>query len=460
MSVLLEERRSPARNPGRGARPVCSSQPSLLRGIAQTAVISLCVLLIARTFFVETFYIPTGSMAPNLLGEHRVCTCPACGNRVAVGKHPSETDHGPTAGLYRKAFCPWCGNGSLRLVEAPLKRGDLILVNKLAYWGQSPRRWDLAVFYLWGEYIIKRILGLPGDEILIDGGDLYVNDVLSRKSWQEMEALRVLLFDQSLAGPNGWSFRWRDDASVWDGAPPVAHPVLRLDALTKEVNHIYRNSSPLDGKCSPLVDEQAYNGSLHPTWETVHDFLVETEVTIEEGSGVFSITLCDGADQVTAHLPVGKPGQLRITRRTASEDPTYGEDTLANREGIQLPRSFRLQWAFVDRRVLLRIDGREMLPPIDLPMPVRRVGVDRPLVLSARGVNAICRNLKLYRDVHYTQGGVNGVHGQPVRLGAGEYFVLGDNSGRSQDSRYWPNRGVVPENALIGRALWQTRAAP
>ena len=38
----------------------------------------------------------------------------------------------------------------------------------------------------------------------------------------------------------------------------------------------------------------------------------------------------------------------------------------------------------------------------------------------------------------------------PVTLGPKEYFVLGDNSGNSQDSRKWPSPGV-PEADFIGK---------
>jgi signal peptidase I len=110
-----------------------------------------------------------------------------------------------------------------------------------------------------------------------------------------------------------------------------------------------------------------------------------------------------------------------------------------------------VELAFVDRRLTLALDGKAVLGPVDLPAADRRPGVVRPVVLGARGVRAVVRNFRLFRDIHYTSAGPNGGPNKAVHLGPEQYFVLGDNSPNSQDSRFWPGGGAVPAHSLLGK---------
>ena len=61
--------------------------------------------------------------------------------------------------------------------------GDWMLVSKRAFVRQAPQRGDIVVSHYRGELIVKRVLGLPGEEIEIKSGELLINGVLQREPY-------------------------------------------------------------------------------------------------------------------------------------------------------------------------------------------------------------------------------------------------------------------------------------
>lgn len=66
-------------------------------------------------------------------------------------------------------------------MEPTLHTGQRLLINRLSVHGVGePQRGAIVVFHSWSDDkdYIKRVIGLPGDEVAIHDGHVYVNDVL------------------------------------------------------------------------------------------------------------------------------------------------------------------------------------------------------------------------------------------------------------------------------------------
>ena len=56
-----------------------------------------------------------------------------------------------------------------------LEEGDIMILNKTAYYFNEPKRFDIVVVDMPNEYLIKRVIGLPGDNIVFKDDKLYIN---------------------------------------------------------------------------------------------------------------------------------------------------------------------------------------------------------------------------------------------------------------------------------------------
>jgi len=156
-----------------------------MREVIESVVIAFVLAFLFRTFEAEAFVIPTGSMAPTLMGRHKDVVCPECGYRfrVSASDEINSKTNRPTGSEVLSGTCPMCRytmDVRARNPEGEAHRsykGDRILVSKFAYRFGDPHRWDVAVFKYPGEAktnFIKRIVGLPEETIAISHGDLFV----------------------------------------------------------------------------------------------------------------------------------------------------------------------------------------------------------------------------------------------------------------------------------------------
>ena len=446
--------------PGRTALPhkvppIDAPATSTPRRLAQWGVLGLSGFLLIRTAAVEPFGVPTGSMALTLLGNHREGFCPRCDERVSVGVPPP----GARPVRFERVTCPNCGE-PVDLTNAREIPGDRLLVDKTAYLCRPPRRWEVAVFQCAaddGKPYVKRVIGLPGERIRLSRGDVFADDELLRKTHTQARELAVPVFHFNHAPAEGWASRFVAE-SLGDGPLPtsvVTTQGLRLDGRGNAgVGVSYRQRDLSDPDDQPVTDGVIYNGPVRERFAAdraapVRDFVAEFTLAIDPQSepGQFACRLSDGTTSVRADLPIAASSGLRISAdRRAETVLAAGPELLPGHD-------YQVVFAFVDRRATLSIDNREYTDPLDLPADESRPGgVARPVQFGIRSAMVTVRNLKISRDVHYLLPSV----GAAWQLGADEFFVLGDNTHDSHDSRAWVDEQGhaapgVPLSAFLGK---------
>lgn len=72
-------------------------------------------------------------------------------------------------------------------MENTLHDYDNLLVEKVTYYFKDPSRFDIVTLYPNGRkenvYYIKRVIGLPGENVRIEGNNIYINGKLLKESY-------------------------------------------------------------------------------------------------------------------------------------------------------------------------------------------------------------------------------------------------------------------------------------
>lgn len=451
--------------PAQDEAPIPAGPPE--EGFGRATVEFLLLLgigiLILRTFAAEAYVVPTGSMAPTLLGYHKELTCPNCGFPFTIGL--DERGRSP------RPVCPNCGQDRLESEAAVECNGDRLLVQKFFFDVRRPRRWEVAVFQSPTEpeqAYVKRVVGLPGESVQVVGGDVWIDGALARKTAREQHATRILVHDAAYRPADSdrfprWLFRGpgrdRDSAeSGWRAAEvgfahdprpePDADRPGALDWLE------YRHWDPDRGKFGPIRDFCPYNGSDLPGDHIVQDLAFEATLTVRPGTPRVAARIDHGGDRFLVSIPVDSAGAVEVRRNgrvLAVDHPGPGIRSAAG--------PMRLEVSTIDQRLSVDVDGVPLFDPVDFTTaPGGGSGTfASPVAIGVpAGSPAEVGSVRIFRDIYYTGSLAAGPRhpfgvDEAYRLGPDEYFVLGDNSPVSNDSRFWERSPVVRGDRLLGK---------
>jgi signal peptidase I len=150
---------------------------------------------------------------------------------------------------------------------------------------------------------------------------------------------------------------------------------------------------------------------------------------------------------------------VQINPRTEKFTVVKNRKPLTDGSG-SLPSPLRgetLEVSLIDRQFLLAVGSKTLFTAaIETPRP----GVpgapppvsNQPLAIGVQGLGAALDRLRVYRDIYYNvPPGTAREKAESVQVRPDEYFVLGDNSPISEDSRTWAEDRLIRPKSFAGK---------
>ncbi len=401
--------------------------------------IAVVMALILKHFLIEAYKIPTGSMQPAILGN-------------------KET------GIF-----------------------DRVLVNKYAYLIDEPRRYEVIVFKYpldQSKNYIKRLIGLPGERVLIFNGDIHVAERLAdggfsplhiaRKPRSAREAVLKTVYP---GGVVGGTFASRFETLRGTCREDGDQIVLGPDAMfgyghgDESIRDAY-----LDGYDPDWGIEAPHDGLHEFGSENVSDLALRAEITPADGCREVRLVIAADGIVHRAILGVGAGAASRLESGYGAPgrdelEPVVpgGQVVVAEGPGVCLAPGEASDVAFlhVDQELILELDGEPVLTfgyEISYSIGPQEGGAVYPaprtaenaVELEVRGAGAVLEDLTVQRDIHYT---IPPGHGSRQQLDVPEdaLLALGDNTQNSSDGRVWAAQTVTFRD---GTRVWRDKNDP
>ncbi len=461
----------------------------------QSLIVAFVLAMTFRGFVTEGFVIPTGSMAPTLMGRHLLLRSPQTGYRYRLDAKYVQDDR--EKGLLSKTYPlqdPMLGPddtiASPTVKALPRTRlGDRVLVLKCLYPFSEPDRFDVVVFKnptnpdSDAENYIKRLIGLPGEAIWLVDGDVFVASADDPKSYDTYRIQRKPEYVQRAVWQplHNSDYIPIDPARLRDLTARRYQPPWTGDDWTTRGVRRYRceKAGPTvlqwDPQQIPPSDLTIYNMasfSRKLTHYPVSDLRVSAGIVADREG--LSVTLHIEARH---HLFTFSIADGTATMRMQPLDGSGGRtvEQTAEVAGPQPGRGYDVEFWHVDQSMLTFVNGRRVGQRLEYDWtPTRRIEEafhplsfeqwqtkkGSPMIMPTTtpqirlrfsGSPLTIHRLRVDRDLYYRparlsrqknpprhQGPAFGTHPDNIALlGPDHFFMLGDNSPASSDSRLW-----------------------
>ncbi|MEE8561956.1 MAG: S26 family signal peptidase [Gemmatimonadota bacterium] len=487
----------------------------------QSLIVAFVLAMTFRGFVTEGFVIPTGSMAPTLMGQHLLQRSAQTGYVYRTGAK-DVLDHYDRKLLDKsyEILDPMIGRQSslgsstVRELKPEVRMGDRILVLKSLYPFCEPRRFDVVVFKNptdpdgASENYIKRLIGLGGEKIWLVDGDVFAGPadeperlddyVIQRKPEHVQRAVWQPVHDSDYLPrhPDRLSRHYRGTPWIGNAAHWQIDDARSYRSSTDEPTSLQWASHR-----RKLDDWTPYNmfwyqGRVNMRVFNVSDLRISAGIVADQ-AGLdtrleliarghvfeFSIGEDDGGSQYQATV------RYRSLERT-DEDAWSAERSVA----VRRPKPGRVvdvEFWHVDQSMAIYLDGKRVVDLTYAWLPAERLAFSTGLSFEEaelrlpavpptppvlrwhfEGSPVTLHRVRVDRDLYYqpVNLGRSGAPGygthpkEPAVLGPDQFFMLGDNSPASQDSRLWGNPDplvayqiddspfVVNRKLLLGKA--------
>lgn len=426
-----------------------------IRNTTESVYIAIVLAFVLRAFLVQAFVIPTGSMANSLYGEHFELECPCCHYNYPYGA--TQPIPRNKSVIPSNARCPNCGyiyaDAMQKTKSVSVRGGDKVLVMKYLYDFSPPQRWDVIVFrnpQNNRENYIKRLIGLPGETLEIIQGDIFVSAdggktySVARKPRAAQEAMWYTVYDNDYI-PNHemmqasgrtapkWKLKTQAAGKQWDHKTTTASGM----EISRRVFHFNGSDAGSVLEFDPGTDGFApvcsYNSNIAPPdrhepdahSDICTDWMLSCVLTPDGvGESQLAMTFLAYEDRFRAEF--NTDGTVRLLHQPRAANPNdpdtwekWGEKKLKPFAGS----SRIVALSKIDYRVVLRVDGREIISSTDDQydhgyaqasrlMKIRRNPALDPMrydwythpaiEISAKGAPLTLEHIKLLRDVYYT----------------------------------------------------------